>query len=291
MKLKLTIISLLLITLYMVAVMVVESRMAIIEAAATSTSPENPNLWGTTDYVALLRREGYRVIVGSIWDAVKMVEKGKVLYVSIGPDKPYTSRETETIVRMVEAGRLNLLLADELGTINVLLERLDAPTVAGLILNSESLIVTAECLGKIVLLPKASRLQDIDGWRPICKAGDSVIAALGYIHGSSVLIVADSSIFANFMVRGIGDFKPTSSLVLELTGFVAKDVNAIVVDATHYPKTRIEAPLYAALLPIQVIEALKAFSTYIAKEATEPIVAGILAALALFTIALTARRF
>ena len=278
-------------SIYALAVAALTSQATVRQATLESTSPLNTYIWGSSSYAHLLARAGYRVYLGGVDDAARLAEGQPVLYIVVGPDKPFTEREALEVRRLVEEGRLNLLVADELGTVNTLLEALNAPTVLGETVASGGLpLAPANCLGESLEVPKASPINP-DNAETVCTVAGKPLAALKiYERGSRVLVVGDSSIFANFMVNGLPPYRPTAHLALELTRLAAGKANIIVLDTTHYRYVEAPNPATAAVtLALQALSTTLAAAATIAREAPEPVLAAAVLALALLVAALAKR--
>ncbi len=212
-----------------------------------SPSPYNPGLGGLTEYVESLKHR-YRVYLGT---PLKVGFEGKASYLIIGPDIPFTKSESARIAGLVRSGRLNLLVADETTTTQTLLKALGLPGLDGTILNESisgggwEFIVSIRCNDQTAYASKAVRVPQGMGGRVICRYGDGSPAAVLYnINGSRVLVVGDSSIFANYLYLGYGALTPTKNIDRYLTSIVAGNTRILIVDDSHYTYTQREIGAY-----------------------------------------------
>ena len=205
--------------------------------AEHSPSPLNPLPGGTQLFYHELAREA-RVVLGGP-DSIDSIN-GKILYIIIGIDKPFTSREADIIVRGVEEGKVHLLVADETGMANVLLERLGAGRIDGYVIDEAGVgewkyVVPLYCGGESSVSTLVARLELGEGGTPVCFSNDNVVGAL-YDRGGLVLVVGDSSVFANFLYGGEYQLLPdTRRLAWEIVGMAGFDeVDVVVWDNAHY---------------------------------------------------------
>ncbi len=245
--------------------------------ATESTSPLNAGIYGTSIFVRLLASRGYTVVLAQPSELETL--KGHIVYVVIGPDKPFTRDEIDALKRLAEEGRLSLLVGDELGIANGLTGELLGVKVAGSQLRVEENLgtgwddfVPARCLNDTILFSKPSALM---GGEPLCRAlgtpwldadGDrhvevgearlpgAVLAAYVERGGVQGIVVADSSIFANYMVKGYRGLPPTAQIVEAFADMLARNHSNTVfaVDYTHYEyeeKSMLKPIVAAVVLP------------------------------------------
>ncbi len=91
------------------------------ETYAKTLSPYNSDQYGTLDFVKLFNSTGYRVVLGGP-DNLDELGEGDV-YILMGPDWQLSNEEISRIESFMKRGG-SLLIADELGTVNTLTERL-----------------------------------------------------------------------------------------------------------------------------------------------------------------------
>ncbi len=205
-----------------------------------STSPRNPFLTGTSAFYEELEKRGYRVSFGRY--------RGD-LYVVIGPDKTLPQDDVKFIVERFRQGRLSILVADETGIMNGLLVELAGIKISGKYLRwprgdgVSSLIVPISCLGRIVFSTKVSYIVNIpEDARILCsfKSREGVeypVAVLVERGSSKLLVVADSSIFANFLYRGYRGLGPSKWIALSLFSHVASPRHKILFEDRLYEES------------------------------------------------------
>ncbi len=260
-----------------------------------SLSPENSGDGGSSAFLSHLRREAPgRVVLGGPEEAVGAAREGyRVLYIVLGPDKPFTSVEILEIREAFSTGRLRLLVADDLGVARSLLEALDAPVPGRPAYNPGAsgewrYILTVEC-GPVKGTASEALIVEPRGGSTVCKyheAGEPAAAWRGGPGWSGVLVVGDASVFSNFLFRGSMSWLGSSrSLALWLTYKAGLgEADLIVVDNVHYnARMYVYRGQYGALLLAGVSEALAtALSGFALREplAATLVMAGLATALA-----------
>jgi len=202
-------------------------------APASSPSPLNPFFAGTSLFYADLRA-GYNVILGSPEDAARLAAEGeKVAYFLVGPEKPLSPREVQALAQAYSRDGLRLLVADETGLANPLLEALGAPKVDGRVPGlggggGWELMIVLDCPWGTYYTGLASRVEDGE---QLCRAhtGDPVVSRSG-----RALVSGDSSIFANYLYTGYNGLPATREAALQLARLAAGDAKVIVYDNAHY---------------------------------------------------------
>ncbi len=247
-------------------------------ASIYSTSPENIFMTGSHDFYSLLSQKGYRVILGSPnYVATRYYMYGRTLYIVLGPDKPFTEDEASTLAKLVKDGRIALLVADETGNSNKLVEKITGIRISSDMLESSvtgrlSYIVPLICLGRVIVSTKVAWLENIPpSAKVVCWAEPSPgkrypVAALVKTGKGVALIVSDSSIFSNFEIEGLRPFLSTRSVALSLVELVAKNypVHYIVFDNTHYITGRVvEVSAFLRASISGVIDVLTSLSSWI----------------------------
>ncbi|MCE4609573.1 MAG: hypothetical protein F7C36_04235 [Desulfurococcales archaeon] len=208
-----------------------------------STSPENNGPGGTSLFVSDLTRSHHNVVLGGVKD-LSSQDNGRILYIILGPDKPFNRTEANIIAEEVKTGKLNLLIADESGNVSVLLNSLGVGGIGEIIFNESrahqgegwGYIVGLNCGSDHYYTTKATRLDTVPGGEVLCTYEDGSPAAVLYKVGKGVvLVVGDSSIFANFLYGGyLAGFSPTRTLAQQLVDNVTRNVSTIIIDNTHY---------------------------------------------------------
>ena len=218
-----------------------------------STSPKNPSPYGTSKLYAEASKRWKTVII----DDVGRLEayNDRIVYIVIGPDKPFTSKEISVIKKLASEGRLNILIADETTISGTLVSSMTGARIAPSILTDPgkrlgyTFIIDIECMDAGRGL--ASRTSYIDSIpinaTPICmargtyKAGEIEVEnpAIGIYYrggGYEAIVIADSSMCANFMTtespwnRG-GNMHICMSIIEKLAGNTS---TIIAFDAGHY---------------------------------------------------------
>ncbi len=208
-----------------------------------STSPENNGPGGTSLFVSDLIRSYHNVVLGGVKD-LSSEDGGRILYIVLGPDKPFNKTEANIIAEEVKTGKLNLLIADESGNVSVLLNSLRVGGIGEIIFNGSrahqgegwGYVVGLKCGSEHYYTTKAARLNTVPGGEVLCTYEDGSPAAVLYRVGKGVvLVVGDSSIFANFLYGGyLTGFPPTRTLAQQLVDNVTQNISVIIVDNTHY---------------------------------------------------------
>jgi len=201
----------------------------------------------------------WEVSRGGVSDAL-----GAGAYLVIAPDRGFTGEEVEALRARLARGGFSVLIADETEAGGRLADRLVGVTFGdGPVLNPDlppaspaALAVPVKCVvgGRVftVYFVKAAYIQYYPGWmKPICVAEkvrtpvglveNAVMAVYGEVNGSKVLVVSDSSIFANYMYTGLPGYPPTRELALALVGLIAEPGERVVYDTSHLAVTRLTA--------------------------------------------------
>lgn len=214
----------------------------------TSTSPSNPSVYGASEFYEAARESYGAMLIRSIeeLDGLAADRGGSIVYVVIAPDKPFTYEEYQVLSRLASQGRLKMLVMDETIVSNWLLERM-----AGVRISGEELvrpgasggwqyIVEVDCgpLGA-GLASKPSFIEVDGGGEPLCTSRgleeDRVLAVKVERGGFNALVVADSSMCANFMLDPppwLGD--GNRSLCLGLLSLLVEPGDVVVFDDAHY---------------------------------------------------------
>ncbi len=205
-----------------------------------SPSPLNTDPGGTSGfYLDLDRNIG--VWLGGAGD----LRGPGVVYLVIGPDRPFTRAEALAIAGAVEEGA-RALLADETGNIDPVLEALGLPVLGGLVYNESSRgggwewTVSIHCSGLegVYYSTRVARVEQGPG-TVVCRAGDGSPVAVQYRVGEgTVLVVGDSTLFANFLYEeGYGPLPPTRPIAWFLFNAVYEPGYRVVWDNEHYGRT------------------------------------------------------
>ncbi|BES80460.1 DUF4350 domain-containing protein [Pyrodictium abyssi] len=226
---------------------------------ADSASPLNQAPLGSSTLAGLLAGHGYRVALGGVDTVAALAKETRVVYIVVGPDKPFTEDEASVLGRLVRIGKVSLLLADELGVVNSLAGALGTGRVAGGMPTADgSPVVELECMGRRLLSTKVSQVVGAGPEaRVLCTGPGGEPVAVLTRHGDGlVLLVADSSMFTNILLGGAPPFAPTAGTVLDLVGELAGPGTAVVLDTAHYSYAEKPGPGSIALLPMEAVLAL-----------------------------------
>lgn len=207
-----------------------------------STSPLNPGPLGSQEFYRLLKSSGYNVELGDIRDlggSQKMV--GLLI---VGPDKELGRGELELVMSLWERGRLILVAADETKVLEGLYRALgvefDEKYVVRTGIKGWEYVVGAECLGFNLETSKVSTLKPRGApgmeVEVVCRLEDGRPIALYVTNGASrAVLLGDSSIFANFLLNGYVDLKPTRQAALAIVEYVGLgEAGRVIYDISHY---------------------------------------------------------
>lgn len=210
-------------------------------------SPLNPGAGGSSSFY-LYARKAYGAVLGGPGEASEAALRGaRVLYVVLGPDKPFGEGEVEELVKAYETGRLRILVADDIGVTRSLLRALGAPGLGGLEVNPRGAgywryVLSIDCPSASGPSTKALSVEAPPGARVLCRyreTGDAAVVWRGGPGWSGVLVVGDASIYSNFLYRGelgwLGSSRSIAVYTLEASG--AREADLIVFDDEHYNYT------------------------------------------------------
>ncbi len=267
----------------------VEARIAYI----LSTSPLNDFVTGTSSFYHELQKAGYHVVLASPKDLPSLAGTSRCLvYMLIGPDKPLEDSEAKLVAKLYREGKLSIIVADETGAANNLLSMLNAPVVGGYVtapprLTGNPYIVPIRCTGTVALSSKVAALANTGGGRLVCWSynGRAWLPLAVMVEGrhGKLLVIGDSSIFANFEFNGLYGFPPTKTIALKLVRLVAGQGCTIALDNAHYLAAKLELGRVALLtgklllaLPPATVDVILSKQPLIALAAT--LAAAVLAA-------------
>ncbi len=218
-----------------------------------TTSPLNPFPTGSLDFVRLLDSIVHNVYFASETSIGDIVENERAVYVLIGPDYPPSRPIIEVVKRHYSEGRLDILVADETGLASSLSREVAGVEVTGhLLLRSDAsgeyaYIVPIICSNGLVFLStKVSSVEVVEpmeGYRynVLCwftngqnRVPVAILAENS--RGSRILVIGDSSIFANFMIRGMYGFPSTRNTALLIVKEVFPESKTFIVEDTVYKK-------------------------------------------------------
>jgi len=257
--------------------------------AASSASPFNPGIYGTSELMQLIGSLGYKVKTGSPKDLEKL-SSDNIVYVLIAPDKPLSREEVSILYSLASEKRLNLLVADELGVVNELVEKLLNTSIAGSQLRDENYMRTglkdfAEAYcgiggfeGKILLSKPSAITAYSDTLKPFCMAVGKLwldidadenrgvdeplekelpVGVYGSYIGGRAVVLADSTVLVNFMLNGFRGLNPTKPFVIAMVKWVSKgDKNTLFFfDTTHYKSSK-----YSLASALRILLSLPAYT-------------------------------
>ncbi len=236
----------------------------VILPSTTSTSPLNPYPYGIYNFYSDLL-EYYDVgFVSTPLDIP--LEGGKILYVVVGPDTPFSTSEAEYLASLLEAGRIDLLVADETNISNSILSILgfevDGRIIGRLgVVDDVRFLASVECgtLGS-GFISKSSFIKSFPpGSEVLCVSPFEFVAEKDLISspiigvkmsldsGSEIMVLADSSICANFMYSSSwwneeGNRGLCMEFIRLLTG---EGYRTILFDIGHYSGSQFLTPIVA----------------------------------------------
>ena len=203
-------------------------------------------MFGSSDVVTFLSSLGYTVRLGGPYDITP-----KTLYLVIAPEKPFSSLESETILSSVRRGA-RLLVADETGVANSLLKNIGVK-ISGIYIKAkdsrdhgweEVLRITCNIGGRKIsfISTRVSYIEKYPSWmKPICWVDDPrvtghyVYGVLGRYGDGEILVLSDSTIFANFMLRGLyPQLGNTRNVVKNLITYLLPKRRSVIMDNKHY---------------------------------------------------------
>ena len=211
----------------------------VLQASFYSPSPLNPSFAGTSSFYSALRAQ-YRVVLGTPEDAARLASEGvRVAYLLIGPELPVSREEAEALARAYETGNLHVLVADETGLSNTLLEALGAPLVDGRVPGVGSsggweLVAAIECPWGTLYSGIVARVEGPG--RVVCRAHEGSPVA---VERGRALVVGDSTIFSNILFDSMISWLPGSrEAALGLARSAIGESRVVVYDNAHYAYTR-----------------------------------------------------
>ncbi len=117
---KKTVITLVILLLFLGIIYAPQKYFAV-KTYAMSLHPDNTDPYGTSSFANILKKFGFKVIYGNTSQLKKLRKED--IYILLGPDKPLTNEEISEVEAFLSNGG-ELLIADELGTVNNLLDKL-----------------------------------------------------------------------------------------------------------------------------------------------------------------------
>ncbi len=212
-----------------------------------STSPLNPGPMGSQEFYKILKSLGYDVKLGEFKDLRGL--RGVAGLLIVGPDKRLSREELDLIVNLWEEGRLILVAADETGILRDLYKALGVEFDTIYVMRPGSKgwehVVSVECLDFNIFSTKVSTLKPRGApgvkLEAICRLEDGRPIAFHVTNGASrAILLGDSSLFANFLINGYLDLKPTRQAATAIVDYVGlREVEKIIYDISHYNITRI----------------------------------------------------
>jgi hypothetical protein len=216
-------------------------------AGFRSPSPENYGLLGSSDTLILISSFGYKVYLGGPYDVTP-----NSLYLVIAPEKAFSKVEVLSIKSAVKRGA-TLVVADETGIANSLLDFFNIKIAGTYVIANDTRghgweeVVRIRCdLGgrKISFIStRVSYIKAYPRWTiPICWIDDPrvskkyVVGVYGHYGRGRILVLSDSTIFANFLLRGLyPQLGNTREVVKALIDFLSVPRGSkVIVDNKHY---------------------------------------------------------
>jgi len=222
---------------WILAVIFAASQLSVSEEKSSilSPSPMNTFFAGTSSFYSAISSQAKVILAGPSEAARLALEGERVAYLLIGPDKPLSQEEVEVLVEAYKTGRLALLVADETGNANNLLEALDAPHIDGRLPGIGSgggweLMVQVACEGLSGSF-YTGLADKVEGGTPICWAhtGDPIASIQG-----GILVVGDSSLFSNYLYNGFDSLPSTMPAAHYLASKILENTTIVVYDVKHY---------------------------------------------------------
>lgn len=249
-----------------------------------STSPYN-TLWnGTSEFYSTLVDRGYKVyMVTSLNDIDKIITgNDSIVYIVIAPDKPFTLKEAEKLVKIAsKARRVSFLVADESITSNTLLNRLFNVSISGIVLRDPlspygPLHPVVKCsindTTYTLLLNIASyiNINDVNGeFEILCRFNGKPVIIYATRDWYDGVVLSDSSIFINqfFNERYLNESIPSRYTpidnkrfaldVVELLTHGSRDCK-ILIDCYHYKVLNVNNLVNLPIPPIGLVLSLLA---------------------------------
>ena len=211
----------------------------VLQASYYSPSPLNPAFAGTSSFYAALQAK-YRVQLGTPEDAARLAEAGsRVAYILVGPEAPVAPVEAARLAEAYSSGNLRVLVADETGLSNTLLEALEAPRIDGRVPGvgrggGWELVAALDCPGATLYAGIVARVEGPG--RVLCRAQDGSPVAVE--HGG-VVVVGDSTLFSNLLFDQQVPWLPGSrGVAMALAEEAIGDSRIVVYDNAHYQYAR-----------------------------------------------------
>jgi len=242
-------------------------------------SPDNP-FWNG---LKTLKNTANMTEITSITQLKQIITPEKTAILILGPEKPFTPQETQTIKEILEKGA-TVLVADDFGQANTLLEQLEIPckftqhllvdpvfyyknrklpkifhiknttwtkNVEELTLNYATTLNITSTEIKILANSSEYSYLDInmnDQWDPEEPKGSQPILAQTNIGEGNLILLSDPSIFINSMISKSNNTQLLKNIVKGKT---------VYLDLSHYkttPHTKIKTAIQIALNFIYVPE-------------------------------------
>ncbi len=251
-----------------------------------STSPLNPFPTGSLDFVRLLDSTVSHVYFASETNIGDIASESRAVYTIIGPDYPPSKAIVEAVKRYYDEGSLDVLVADETSLASNLARELAGVEITGsMLLRSDAsgeyaYIVPIACSNGLVFLStKVSSVEIVEPregykytvlcWFTSDDKKTPVAVLAENPRGSRILVIGDSSIFANFMIRGMYGFPSSKSIVLSLVKTVFPQAKAFIVEDTLYRKyTLLKASSLVARIASMASYAVHSLGSWIIESPT-----------------------
>lgn len=240
----------------------------LVKPVEESASPFNKKLFGTSTLVSLLKKNGYRVHVANSVFELENIDVDNIVYVVIAPDKGFTLEEIDFLLDITRRKHVSFLIADEIGIVNNLTTRLFNIDILGELVRDRDLIgsgwddfITCRCVIEdksfTLMFSRSSVIKMVGRGKPLCRGVGSlwidydwdvlhelgepmlyspITGVYGYYSSGRFVVIADSSIFTNYMVNGYKGIPSTKPFVENLFRWLTRGYKdtVIVFDNAHY---------------------------------------------------------
>jgi len=227
-------------------------------------SPLNSDPFGTSYALLILNRSGFHTYTINDWLSFHLTKPSSdycTVFAVISPTKPFAPIDAMVFRALVDSG-VNTVLADEVGTINTLINALELNvSISGVIAFRSPFIETVR-VGNMSIPVVFGTSSFIDGsderCTPIAIHEDKVIAVRCVYGKSSLAIFADGDPFLNNALAVESPLNPSRILITTLVRDLCGDGGRanVVFDAAHYSYRALSLSEIAALSSDEALQAL-----------------------------------
>jgi len=227
-------------------------------------SPLNGDPFGTSYALLILNRSGFYAYAIDDWLSFYLTKPSDdycTVFVVISPTKPFAPIDAMVFRGLVDSG-VNAVLADEIGTINTLINALGLNvSISGDIAFKSPFIeaVLVKNRSIPVVFGTSSYIDGSDGrCLPIATREDKVIAVRCVYGKSSLAIFADGDPFLNNALAVESPLNPSRILITTLIRDLCGDRGRanVVFDAAHYSYRALSLSEIASLNSNEALQAL-----------------------------------